>query len=389
MLEAPDIFVSYASKDRDRVRPLVETLRAFGWSVWWDRELKPGETWDEVIGKALLSARCVVVAWSTSAVASDWVRIEAEHARQRGVLVPVYLERVALPAPLDRVHTADLSGWNGEAWHAVLQETVKVIREKLASPPAGLAALSSLGSAPSPAAALGDQVATRPRVLDAAIGSELPVNRPADLIVMVRRKGSAGLHAILSVDASYSAKPEDVRSSGIFAIEFPRDAAGRLGRVTLTLKVHSSDFQVAPPEKRIAISPEGDSAVYAFLVSPLRSGPLLLNLDLFQEDVCLASRVLRPNGVDAGRELAPSLRHVVSISLPVTGLSLKGLGVGLDLGTSSTTATIPQSSSPVGRSEMRDYSRGSSPVGMPRSQPGGCLVMLGLLALALALSILC
>ena len=32
-----DIFVSYASDDRDRVQSLVEALEAEGWTVWWDR----------------------------------------------------------------------------------------------------------------------------------------------------------------------------------------------------------------------------------------------------------------------------------------------------------------------------------------------------------------
>ena len=37
-----DIFVSYASEDRDRILLLVEALESQGWSVWWDRELITG-----------------------------------------------------------------------------------------------------------------------------------------------------------------------------------------------------------------------------------------------------------------------------------------------------------------------------------------------------------
>lgn len=44
-----DIFVSYATEDRDRVRPLVEVLEAEGWDVFWDREIPPGRSWDDVI----------------------------------------------------------------------------------------------------------------------------------------------------------------------------------------------------------------------------------------------------------------------------------------------------------------------------------------------------
>ncbi len=35
-----DIFLSYASEDRERVRPLVEWLEEHGWSVSWDRKLR-------------------------------------------------------------------------------------------------------------------------------------------------------------------------------------------------------------------------------------------------------------------------------------------------------------------------------------------------------------
>lgn len=37
-----DIFLSYASEDRERVRPIVNYLREAGWSVWWDRSVIPG-----------------------------------------------------------------------------------------------------------------------------------------------------------------------------------------------------------------------------------------------------------------------------------------------------------------------------------------------------------
>ena len=56
-----DIFISYASADRERARQLAAVLASQGWSVWWDRTIPPGRTFDQVIEQALQAARCVVV----------------------------------------------------------------------------------------------------------------------------------------------------------------------------------------------------------------------------------------------------------------------------------------------------------------------------------------
>ena len=87
-----DIFLSFASADHERVRLLVHALERHGWSVWWDRTIPPGKTFDQVIEAALEVARCVVVVWSRASVISDWVRVEADEGRQRDILVPVLID---------------------------------------------------------------------------------------------------------------------------------------------------------------------------------------------------------------------------------------------------------------------------------------------------------
>ena len=59
-----DVFVSYASQDRERVRPLVAEIEAMGWSVWWDREIGAGIAFDREIEKAIDEAKCILVVWS-------------------------------------------------------------------------------------------------------------------------------------------------------------------------------------------------------------------------------------------------------------------------------------------------------------------------------------
>jgi chemotaxis protein histidine kinase CheA len=112
-----DIFVSYASADRDRARAVAQALTDQGWSVWWDRTIPPGRQFDEVIEEALDSARCVVVLWSKASVASQWVKTEAAEAMRRKILVPVLIEDVKIPLEFRRLQAADLSTWTGGDTH--------------------------------------------------------------------------------------------------------------------------------------------------------------------------------------------------------------------------------------------------------------------------------
>ena len=92
-----EIFISYASADRERAKTIAEGLTAEGRSVWWDRVIPPGRHFDEVIEEALNGARCVVVLWSQASVASNWVKTEAADAMQRKILIPALIEDVRIP----------------------------------------------------------------------------------------------------------------------------------------------------------------------------------------------------------------------------------------------------------------------------------------------------
>jgi hypothetical protein len=110
-----NIFVSYKREDEARVGRLVRALERSGHAVWWDRGLGGGENWRQQIQGALEGAGCVVVVWSQESVgpAADFVRDEAAHAKRRGVLVPVLLDRVPLPLGFGELQTIDLTHWKG------------------------------------------------------------------------------------------------------------------------------------------------------------------------------------------------------------------------------------------------------------------------------------
>lgn len=106
-----DIFVSYAREDRSKAQDIAEALQDQGWTVWWDRNIPPGKTFDEVISKALNTAKCVIVLWSEASARSDWVKEEANEGARRHILVPVLIEDVEIPLGFRRIHSAMLVGW--------------------------------------------------------------------------------------------------------------------------------------------------------------------------------------------------------------------------------------------------------------------------------------
>lgn len=105
-----ELFVSYASEDLDRVKPLIAALEEYGWRVWWDRELVAGPSYDEKIEEALDTARCVIVVWSQDSIKSRWVRTEANEGLEREVLVPLLIDDVRPPLAFRISQTARMIG---------------------------------------------------------------------------------------------------------------------------------------------------------------------------------------------------------------------------------------------------------------------------------------
>jgi hypothetical protein len=139
-----DVFISYASEDRDRVRALAEALERQGLDVWWDREIPLGSSFDEVIEGQLRDARCVVVAWTNDSVRSRWVRAEAAEALRRGVLIPVLFDNVEIPLEFRRIQAASLVDWEGALSHAAfarVESAVRAMRQRAAG---------DAGAAPAP-----------------------------------------------------------------------------------------------------------------------------------------------------------------------------------------------------------------------------------------------
>ena len=123
-----DVFLSYSKKDGDRITALRDSLESAGLTVWWDHRIPPGESYITWILSRLRASDCVIVLWSSSSITSEWVISEAEEARVRRVLLPVFIDEVVPPPPFNLLNGVQLSNWDGDPddpqW-GVLLETAK------------------------------------------------------------------------------------------------------------------------------------------------------------------------------------------------------------------------------------------------------------------------
>ena len=117
------VFVSYARPDEPHAERVAAELRAKGYEVWRDDELPAHRAFSEVIEERLRDARAVVVLWSDAAAKSQWVRAEADTARNSAKLIQAQLDGVLPPIPFNQIHCADLREWDGSdtaGWRKLL-----------------------------------------------------------------------------------------------------------------------------------------------------------------------------------------------------------------------------------------------------------------------------
>jgi hypothetical protein len=135
-----DIFVSYASEDRARIMPLVHALEATGWSVFWDRTIPVGGTWQQVIGAEIEACRCMVVIWSAISINKEWVYEEAAEGRRRGVLAPVLVDDILPPIGFRSIQAANLVEWVGDTKAPEFRRLIADLTVLLGEPPAEIEA---------------------------------------------------------------------------------------------------------------------------------------------------------------------------------------------------------------------------------------------------------
>ncbi len=126
-----EVFISYARSSEVQARRIAELLRSLGLSVWWDDDLPAHRSYGDVIEERLRAAKAVLVLWSADAAKSQWVRAEADAARNAGTLVQISLDGMMPPMPFNQIQCAALNNWDGDAnaagWSKIYDSVVELV----------------------------------------------------------------------------------------------------------------------------------------------------------------------------------------------------------------------------------------------------------------------
>jgi adenylate cyclase len=139
-----DVFISYARSTELQAEEIAAGLRDAGYDVWRDDQIPAYRAYAQVIEERLRGAKAVVVIWSEDAVQSQWVRAEADAARELGTLIQVTVDGTMPPLPFNQIQCARLDSMTGPGWTKV-EESVAALVGRTASEPM---ARKATGSSP-------------------------------------------------------------------------------------------------------------------------------------------------------------------------------------------------------------------------------------------------
>ncbi|KPA16461.1 hypothetical protein MHK_003320 [Candidatus Magnetomorum sp. HK-1] len=119
----PNIFFAYMRDDIRQVKQLYSTIRSVGFNPWLDVEdLYPGQSWEHEIRKAMKNADFILVFLSEISTSKIGyfnkevkyaINIQEEKHPEDIFAIPVRLEDIIIPDPLNEIQCVDLFRENG------------------------------------------------------------------------------------------------------------------------------------------------------------------------------------------------------------------------------------------------------------------------------------
>jgi hypothetical protein len=132
------------------VERLVGAVMRAGYSVWWDKDLPPHLSYGDVITQQIQEAKAAIVIWSGRAGSSQWVRAEADLAREHGKLIQASVDGTTPPLPFNQIQFVSIADWQGEADHPGWLKILESLRA-LCGPGAGAGVPAAPTQPPVPA----------------------------------------------------------------------------------------------------------------------------------------------------------------------------------------------------------------------------------------------
>lgn len=145
-----DVFISYSRANQAQVAILADALAREDFSVWWDAELPPHRSYGDVITEQIASAKAVIVIWSDTAAASEWVRAEADLGRNQKKLIQASLDDCMPPMPFNQIQFAFIGDWLGEEGHGGWRKIKASLNELCARASVERDPIRAVPAAPSP-----------------------------------------------------------------------------------------------------------------------------------------------------------------------------------------------------------------------------------------------
>jgi non-specific serine/threonine protein kinase len=257
------LFISYSHEDKSVAKHVAEALRQRGYEVFWDTKIPTGMTFDTYIYQELESSNAVIVLWSKHSVQSDYVKEEAEYAKNNSVLVPLTIDATDPPFGFSRIQSTDISGWHGSTKDPRWQTVVDSIE-----------------------AILGDEVLSNlPMELTSFVGREAEVGEVSALLNDARLVTLTGVGGVgkTRIALQVAAGAIDHYPDGVWLVE--------LGAL--------SDPDLVPKQVAVAmgVQEQADRPIAATLVEVTSSKEVLLVLDncehLIEGVAVLAEELLR------------------------------------------------------------------------------------------------
>lgn len=120
------IFISYSRHDTEYVSSLAKALRAEGFDVWFDKNIRTGSDWDDTLEAELKRADTIVLVLSKTSVKSENVKDEMSFVMNLGKIInPIKIEECDVPMRWGRKQFVDFTAMGAEAGYERLVTDIR------------------------------------------------------------------------------------------------------------------------------------------------------------------------------------------------------------------------------------------------------------------------